>query len=241
MLVFLIFIFLSLLFPVLVLEAGRGDCQPITCRKHGPIIQFPFRHKYLHPEYCGYPGFDVYCNENKNTVLALPFSVDFIVKKINYVSQEVHLYDPGKCLLKKLPHLNLSASPFDYPEYYLSDYNLFNCTASTRDLDNLITCLSDSSNKFYAIDSATSMDSLSSISCTKIHELSSVPRNIVHRNDLHLNWLEPACGGCEAQGKKCSFKNYTTGHQIQCINKPNTKKQGILAKKNSYVVITNTQ
>ncbi|KAK6118991.1 hypothetical protein DH2020_047277 [Rehmannia glutinosa] len=168
--------------------------------------------------------FDVYCDEKNQTVLALPFSVNVIVKKINYVSQKVHLYDPEKCLPKKLPYLNLSASPFHFLEKVLSDYNLFNCSASERDLYNFIPCIGDSGNRFYAIGAGYSMDSYSLISCTKIHEISSVPWYIFDRSDLHLNWTEPACGNCEAQGKRCSLKNYTTGHQIQCIDKPKTKR-----------------
>ncbi|KAI3453585.1 hypothetical protein Pfo_010248 [Paulownia fortunei] len=200
MLVFFIFIVFTLFFPVL--GVGTDDCMPRRCRKDGPRIQFPFRHKYLHPEYCGYPGFDVYCDQKNETVLVLPFSVNVIAKKINYVSQQVHLYDPEKCLSQKLPQLNLSASPFRFLEKDLSDYDIFNCSASNP-------C------QFYAIDSGSSMDFFPLTSCTKIHEISSVPRNIFQKNDLHLNWSEPACGGCEAQGKRCSLKNSTRGHQIQ--------------------------
>ncbi|KAK6118993.1 hypothetical protein DH2020_047279 [Rehmannia glutinosa] len=182
---FLIFIFFSLFFPVL-----GDDCKPTSCRKNGPTIQFPFRHKFLRPEYCGYPGFDVYCNENNETVLALPLSVNVVVKKINYVSQQVHLYDPEKCLPKKLPYLNLSASPFHFLETYLYDYTLFNCSASKRNLYNFIPCLGDSGNQFYAIDARDSMGSLSLTSCTKVHEFSSVPWDIFHINDLDLNWCD---------------------------------------------------
>ncbi|KAI3453610.1 hypothetical protein Pfo_010273 [Paulownia fortunei] len=147
--------------------------MPRRCRKDGPRIQFPFRHKYQHPEYCGYPGFDVYCDQKNETVLVLPFSVNLIVKKINYVSQQVHLYDPEKCLPQKLP----------------------------QRLYSIIPCLGDSSNQFYAIDSGSFMDSFPLTSCTKIHEISFVPWNIFYKNDLHLSWSEPACGGCEAEEK----------------------------------------
>ncbi|KAI3453590.1 hypothetical protein Pfo_010253 [Paulownia fortunei] len=204
MLVFFIFIVFTLFFPVL--GVGTDDCMPRRCRKDGPRIQFPFRHKYLHPEYCGYPGFDVYCDQKNETVLVLPFSVNVIAKKINYESQQVHLYDPEKCLSQKLPQLNLSTSPFRFLEKDLSDYDIFNCSASN-------------SCQFYAIDSGSSMDFFPLTSCTKIHEISSVPWNIFQKNDLHLNWSEPACRGCEAQRKRCSLKKSTRGHQIQVLFK----------------------
>ncbi|KAL0288352.1 UNVERIFIED_CONTAM: Rust resistance kinase Lr10 [Sesamum calycinum] len=57
--------------------------MPTRCRKGGPLVQSPFRHKYQHPDYCGYPGFDVYCDEKNDTVLVLPNSVKVIVTEIN--------------------------------------------------------------------------------------------------------------------------------------------------------------
>ncbi|KAK9912538.1 hypothetical protein M0R45_036400 [Rubus argutus] len=49
-------------------------------------IRFPFRLKEKQPHHCGFPGFDLYCNERNKTLLKLPISVEFI-KNINYISQ----------------------------------------------------------------------------------------------------------------------------------------------------------
>ncbi|KAK4400340.1 Rust resistance kinase Lr10 [Sesamum angolense] len=201
--------------------------MPTRCRKGGPLIQSPFRHKYQHPEYCGYPGFDVYCDEKNDTVLVLPNSVKVIVKKIKYVSQLVHLYDPGKCLSQKLPYLNLSVSPFHFVDMRnIDDYNLFNCSVRHSDPYNSISCLGDSSNFIYAIPSDYDFDTFDLTSCTSVHKISSVPWYIFHKTDLHLAWSEPACGLCERRGQRCNLKNYTRGHQIQCIEKVKTNPGG---------------
>ncbi|KAL0409506.1 UNVERIFIED_CONTAM: Rust resistance kinase Lr10 [Sesamum radiatum] len=230
--VLLIFALFILFFPLLGVRTD--DCMPTRCRKGGPLIQSPFRHKYQHPEYCGYPGFDVYCDEKNETVLVLPNSVKFIVKKIKYVSQLVHLYDPAKCLPQKLPYLNLSVSPFYFVHRYRSDYNLFNCSVLTRDLYNFISCLSNSSHYFYAI-SSDDFDSYNLTSCTSIHKISSVPWHIFDKTDLHLAWSEPACGICERRGQRCNLKNYTRIPQIQCIEKVKSNPGATLA---SALVVT---
>ncbi|XP_073120814.1 rust resistance kinase Lr10-like [Henckelia pumila] len=200
------------------------DCLPIRCRKHGPKIQFPFRHKYLQPQHCGYgPGFDLYCDHEKNeTVIELPFSAKVMVQEIDYQLQTVHIYDPERCLLQKM--LNLSASPFQLLNYYpLSDYILFNCSASQSYLSQNIPCYSDSKHQAFAV----SIDSFANdypyllISCTKLHQISSVSWDMIYGQDLTLNWSKPACGHCESQGKLCSFKNYTRGHHhFKYVNKP---------------------
>ncbi|KAL2235948.1 UNVERIFIED_CONTAM: Rust resistance kinase Lr10 [Sesamum indicum] len=222
--VLLIFAFFILFFPLLGVRTD--DCMPTRCRKGGPLIQSPFRLKDQHPEYCGYPGFAVYCDEKNDTVLVLPLSLKFVVKKINYVDRLVQLYDPGKCLPQKLPYLNLSVSPFHFLDTdNIFDVNLFNCSVQKIYLGNVISCLSDSSHYFYAID-LDGYDQWDLTSCTSIHKISSVPWYVFDATDLHLAWSEPACDICERRGQRCNLKNYSSGRPIQCIDKVNTDPGG---------------
>ncbi|KAL8053622.1 hypothetical protein ABFX02_05G084300 [Erythranthe guttata] len=138
------FILLLLLFP-LVAQGNGDDCTPIRCSKHSPIIRFPFRHQTLQPQHCGYPGFDLNCDHKKDAVLVLPFSVNVVVKEINYASQTI-----------------------------------------------------------------------------LIHDISDVPRSISDKNGFRLEWSEPTCGHCEAQGKRCSLFNSTRLDSIHCIDKQPT-------------------
>ncbi|GER46401.1 RING/U-box superfamily protein [Striga asiatica] len=141
---FLILFCLSLFTAVLGLETD--DCKPTSCKKHGPKIRFPFRIKKRSPEYCGYRGFEVFCNEKNETMLLLPSSVQVAVKHIDYVTQQIHLYDPENCLPRKLPQLNLSSSNspfrFSYDNY---NYTMFNCSAPFENRCGVpIPCLDDS-------------------------------------------------------------------------------------------------
>ncbi|KAL9167271.1 hypothetical protein ABFS82_05G084500 [Erythranthe guttata] len=224
------FIFLLLLFPVVavvVVQGNGDDCTPIRCSKHSPIIRFPFRHQTQQPQHCGYPGFDLNCDHKNNTVLVLPFSVNVVVKEINYASQTILVYDPENCLPQKLPHLNLSTSSFHFLlddfDNYKSDSAIFKCSDDAdTSLYRFIPCLIDPINKYYIVDN-DNIYLYTLASCTKIHDISAViPWSISDKKGFRLEWSEPTCGHCEAQGKRCSLFNSTRLDSIHCIDKQPT-------------------
>ncbi|XP_073310149.1 rust resistance kinase Lr10-like [Primulina huaijiensis] len=225
-----VLVFLSFFFPVL--GVITNDCVPTSCQEDGPIIRFPFRHKYRQPQHCGYdPGFDLYCNQRNETVLVLPVSVEFIVKEIDYVSQKVVLYDRKGCFPEKLQFLNASASPFQFIRenfpYYLTDFDVFNCSTPNENLQYyLFQCLNKSGSGIYFIPSLSDFDSALLVSCTKLYRVSSAPWLSDGQNSLNLRWFKPACRRCESQGKRCSMKHNSIDHQLLCDNKP-MKNQGI--------------
>ncbi|CAA0813614.1 Protein kinase superfamily protein [Striga hermonthica] len=224
---FLVLFYLSLFTAVLGLQSD--DCKPTRCKKHGPKIQFPFRIKERSPEYCGYRGFEVFCDETHETMLLLPSSVQVVVKDIDYVTQQIHLYDPEKCLPRKLPQLNLSSSPF-FPDYY-HNYTMYNCSAPSKSLCGFpIPCLDDSRyHHIFVVDSYENVGYCSLASCTQIHEYSlqlyPVSTSMSGENSFHLNWFEPACGGCEAKGQRCKLTS-TNRRQTQCVDIDKPKKKG---------------
>ncbi|KAH6804936.1 hypothetical protein C2S51_029767 [Perilla frutescens var. frutescens] len=208
-----------LLHIFLVPYAG-ADCQPGRCRKDGPDIRFPFRIINRHPPNCGYPSFDVYCNDYE----AMLHSANLTVKIINYLSQEIQLSDPEKCLPQKLWRLNLTAAtPFNFSTSRynsLNDYILFNCSSSAPKGNSSypISCLSDSRYHFFALESDTNMHDKPLTSCIRSHDIiSSVPRDIFSQNDVVLTWSEPACGSCEGGGGRCAPpRNLTTEFGCTC-------------------------
>ncbi|CAA2957641.1 rust resistance kinase Lr10-like [Olea europaea subsp. europaea] len=219
MFIFLCYKLFFCFFPLLVV--GLDDCTTTWCGEGGPSIRFPFRHKFLRPERCGYPGFNLYCNKSNETVLELPFSVKLVVTKIDYVSQKIQLHDPDGCLAQKLMNLSLSASHFHFLTDDLYDYSLFQCSETIYTYTIDIPCLRVPGYKVCAISSSDDyIDYYPLISCTKIHEISSVPWYILDGNYLYLKWMEPYCGHCEAQGKNCGLD--ATTRETQCTNSPKT-------------------
>ncbi|KAK7840630.1 rust resistance kinase lr10 [Quercus suber] len=178
--------------------------------------------------YCGYPGFDLYCNDKNDTVLVLPTSVKAFVKHIDYKSQLINVTDSDNCFPRKIQGINLSSPPFQFYDRkidsYLSDYGLFNCTPETdTDSSDLIPCLSSSRHPVYAFSSLAYVERVPILSCTKMYSVSSVPSDIWNSPFLELTWSEPKCGQCEVKGEKCRFKNNSTDFNIECFNPEKNK------------------
>ncbi|XP_059629050.1 rust resistance kinase Lr10-like [Cornus florida] len=240
-------LFLALFARLEGLGEGQDECKVDSrCKKHGPAIRFPFRLKEdRQPGHCGYPGFQLTCDEREQTVLELPYSVKLLVKKIDYKSQFIHLQDPKGCLLGRLIKLNLSASTFQfYPDsesYYLSAYALYNCSEPKRYLRFFIPCLTTApGDHIYAVPSYAYYSSLTS--CTKIgNYTSSLPYRLFSdlSDNLVLSWSEPNCTKCESEGKLCGLKNHTTGHHgIECLHMPKTTKGSSITLVVTAIVIS---
>ncbi|XP_019195142.1 PREDICTED: rust resistance kinase Lr10-like [Ipomoea nil] len=223
---FFIFI-IVLLLPFLVL--GIEDCEESRCRKGGPRIRFPFKLKHEHAQHCGYPGFELSCDNNGNTVMELPHAVQLHVDRIDYVSQHIFLSDPHACVSgKMLLNLNLSQTPFQYsnPAPMFFEYSLFNCSDDASKYpenfyDQIISCLGVPGHQVHAFYSFESIDYFPSPSCIKFHE-TTVPfqRETLSMSTLQLNWSRPSCSHCETLGYICSLNN-TLAAEVQCLNRPN--------------------
>ncbi|KAJ9679802.1 hypothetical protein PVL29_021651 [Vitis rotundifolia] len=219
-------LFFFFLFMRLFAEINGGsqdECKMSRCSHKGPVIRFPFWLKD-HPDSCGCPGFELSCSEKKQTMLELPYSVKLSVEKINYTSQEIFVRFPDYCLQRQILNLNLSASPFQFPDKYsIYDFTFFNCSESKSELNafSSVPCSFLSSNPVYVTPSICLLSEVNLTSCRKIFN-ATVPQYIFYREyDFSMNWLNPMCGSCEADGKKCQRKkNNSTEPEIECIDKP---------------------
>ena len=203
--------------------ANLDVCKVSRCSHHGPAIRFPFRRKDQ-PYHCGYPGFEISCTENKQTILNLPNSVMFSVNKINYKSQEIVVHDPDFCLQRQLQNLSLSVSPFQFKlgsyELNLDDYIFFNCSSSKTEYQ--IPCSFLPVNPVYAVLSDMDLGRLDLSSCHKMYSV-SLPFSILDKpkNYFSFTWSETICGDCERQGKKCRLKsNSSKQPETECVQKP---------------------
>lgn len=186
-------------------------------------VRFPFQLQGLQSQHFGFPGFNLTCNSQNITVLELPYAGEFFVRKINYASQEIVLYDPGDCLPGRLLSLNLSGSPFVSALY--QNYTFLSCpTSLTKSRFTSIACLSNSTNSVMATSSGSLANAMSSM-CKVISTLGiPVSEPVLYNegfsatldNDLRLTWYIPDCSNCEARGGMCGFKT-NTSKQIGCF------------------------
>ncbi|KAL3499704.1 hypothetical protein ACH5RR_038797 [Cinchona calisaya] len=217
------------------LGSGKNSSLVRRCSHHGPKIRFPFWLKDNHdPE--GYPGFGLSCTQTKDTVLELPFpvkasvlnetklpfSVNFVIKEIDYKFQMLLVSKVEGCLPALLPKLDLSASPFHFQDVYdqYDGYAFFNCSANRSNYYwKDIPCLSTPSYQVYAVRSFEYAFRVPLMSCNKMFYIPSVPLELFDlRYSLELNWSEPPCGDCEAEGKSCRFKDNRRPKDIECFD-----------------------
>ncbi|PRQ58442.1 putative chromatin regulator PHD family [Rosa chinensis] len=193
------------------------DCPASMCGNTGFPIRFPFGLQGYQPKNCSYPGFDLTCNTQGITVLRLPNSGEFFVRAIDYVTQEIQLYDPSSCLPKRLLSLNLSGSPFVAAFY--QNYTFLSCPASfTESKFTPIDCLSNSTTSVLATPSISLANSMSKV-CKIIATMPVPVSGIVESedgfstdfdSDLSLTWYEPGCTPCEGEGGICGFETNTS-------------------------------
>ncbi|CAK9163065.1 unnamed protein product [Ilex paraguariensis] len=201
------------------------DCKTSSCGEAGPKVRFPFRLKRRQPKRCGYPGFDLSCNNQSQTVLTLPDYGELIVKWINYDLQEIHINtDPDFCLPEKILKINLLDTPFRGVN--LRNYKFLNCSSGWSEHTTVhavpLFCLSGNN---YTIVAMTpywySLNNMSS-SCRVISTV-SVPVSpftsyMNLSQDLQLMWVSPRCWNCEAEGI-CGYDS-DTGMGIGCSKPP---------------------
>ncbi|RYR48042.1 hypothetical protein Ahy_A07g034038 [Arachis hypogaea] len=203
------------------LALGSDTCQGLSCGYQE--IRFPFRIKGRQPRNCGYPGFDLVCTDSNETLIELHDSLNFSVNKIDYRKQTIDLsYPHNGCFPRLLHSLKLSASPFNFNmkvDHNYGDYYFFNCSALERDYMELflIQCLSTSASSIYAVPSWSEIEDLPLSFCTKMFNVSLVPRIFVDEDaPLHLKWSEPDCGHCESKGNRCSWNS--TKNEFSCLD-----------------------
>ncbi|KAJ6400720.1 hypothetical protein OIU84_016204 [Salix udensis] len=215
--------FLQVLFLVKLLHFmnAAADCSIAVCGIGEVIpVKFPFRLEGM-PRNCGYPGFDLSCNIS-GTSLVIPPSGGFLVRDIDYPTQQIHLYDPDNCLPKRLLQLNLSGSPFS--AVFHQNYTFLSCpTQLVMSRFPIIDCLSNSTISVLATSSASLVKALSA-SCDVIRTLLIPVSRTAQYNegfsselseDLLLTWLSPDCHQCETQGGMCGF-NGIASQEIIC-------------------------
>ncbi|PON72099.1 43kDa postsynaptic protein [Parasponia andersonii] len=220
-------VFISTLFSFSHLTSSSElPCLKATCTISEPDIRFPFRIENRQTEACGYPGFDLSCDESGQTILKLPSSGNFTVQGIDYASQEIWINDPNNCLPYRIINsLNFLGSPF-YGGYN-EDFTFFNCSSDyLRYGLNPIACLSGSTHTVFATASPRVVKFLSprclSVGTFRVpvewpffEEVLSSDLN----DHLRLTWDVPTCGRCESQGGRCGFKA-NSRREIVCSNIP---------------------
>ncbi|XP_055814988.1 putative RING-H2 finger protein ATL21A [Solanum dulcamara] len=192
-------------------------------------IRFPFGLQGpQNLQHCTYPGFNLKCNSQGRGLINLPGAGDFYVRDIDYLTQEIQLYDPSNCLPKRLIDFQIpSSSVFKAVSY--RNYTFLTCsTALVRSQFSVIGCMSNSTISTLATSSMSLANQMKRLYNCSVKNILSLPVSWTPEvvstdlnNDLVLTWDAPNCKDCESKRGLCGFKNATTG-EIQCFDAPAT-------------------
>ncbi|KAI5582899.1 hypothetical protein BDE02_07G117000 [Populus trichocarpa] len=209
---------ICLFYFMFIAELGASLNCTGSCGNRGLHIRFPFWIKDRQPEQCGYPGFDLSCNEKGDIVLELPAAVKLHIEKIDYENQVIYATDPQGCLRSQHPNFNSSGFHIQFKMSKVN-FTIFNCSLNNAISRRRIACLSTHQYDVLAVDSEQSIDGNELLlSCTKMYDL-PVP------HDIRLSWSNPNCGSCEATGKLCGLReNSSTELETECYGLPRPKK-----------------
>ena len=161
-------------------------------------VEFPFQLiNTPRPKRCGYPGFNLSCNNGNQTILTLPYSGDFVVEDINYMDQSIEIRDPDECFPGRFLRQNftLSGSPY---QLYPNNHTFYNCSNMTSYGIPRVSCLSD--------DNFTVLATVFSDEWLRLHcqVILNAPISV------KLSWSQPSCEDCEWRGKECALKSDTS-------------------------------
>lgn len=215
-------LFLHLIFPFPLTDANcpvAPSCGPGT-----PPVRFPFRLRDTQSTRCGYPGFDLICNNQTQTLtLNIPNAGNFTVNDIDYELQAVHVGDPGLCLAQRfLQTFNLSASPFS--PVFTVNFGFFNCSENIPLFSGTFQAMCLSRDNFTVLMTPTGFSSYATLSslCQLIGNR-SVPGPWTSwpgmGGSVQLIWNQPDCRSCEESGGACGFMS-SSGLEIGCTNLP---------------------
>ncbi|KAI4302901.1 hypothetical protein MLD38_038595 [Melastoma candidum] len=195
--------------------ANEDRCAPKVCLQGQPSIRFPYRLNNLQNDSCSYPGFELSCNADGNTVINLPYSGEFLVDFIHYRQQNIWLKDPNDCLPQRLKNFNLMGSTLQAAGY--RGFTFWNCSnISDRKLPGLtrVGCLSGENYSIMALptDELSNTDPKSVEGCHDTWNLQvpSVPKDwssSLTIKTIGLKWDVPDCESCEEQHGTCALKN----------------------------------
>ncbi|XP_020572349.1 LEAF RUST 10 DISEASE-RESISTANCE LOCUS RECEPTOR-LIKE PROTEIN KINASE-like 1.2 [Phalaenopsis equestris] len=199
------------------------NCQPKSC---GNLINvsFPFWFRSLQPDYCGYPAFELRC-ENDTTKLSIP-EEDYHVLDISYDKRTItvsmaRFASSDTCLL---PYYNLSFSltPFTISSLNRELVFVYNCSAR-KDGFVAITC---HNNRSYAYLGGTyrieeSEGSFGSCYTVVMPVLTSPDPDVkkypqLLANGFLLNWTSPDCSECSRSKGQCGYNNETRNFMCIC-------------------------
>ncbi|KAK8574288.1 hypothetical protein V6N13_097273 [Hibiscus sabdariffa] len=212
-------------------------CMPRSCG-NGPNISYPFWIFGEHESFCGYPNFEITCEE-KDPILKISDET-YIIRDIFYnnnsllvVNAVVH--EDGCPTPRK--NVSLDRTPFSLSPDNVNLSFLYNCVAQPNYHTYPVSCASNASFHSFAVFHKEALEntSYSIKSCRTLIEspvyvngdvsfvsLLGMNYTDVLKLGFVLNWTAHSCSKCKRSGGRCGF-SYTNEFVCFCSDGPHPK------------------
>ncbi|PIN13376.1 Serine/threonine protein kinase [Handroanthus impetiginosus] len=236
--------YLCVFFFILLSKTSSGahyqyeSCVPKNCG-HGKNIRFPFYVPGLQESYCGYPGYELTC-EDKFPVLKLSEN-DYVVDDIFYQNRSLRVHNvavlgfEGRGCLSRIRNATFLSSQFDYvnstplhlfsscreplPDE-LSRYNV-SC-GSPEDGKNWALVLYDKDENLTNIAMKTCEENIVTPVEEYVNEGMVSDLEGLLRSGFMMKWTAIDCSLCENSGGHCGFNATSTVFVCFCPDGPHS-------------------
>nr|XP_043639697.1 LEAF RUST 10 DISEASE-RESISTANCE LOCUS RECEPTOR-LIKE PROTEIN KINASE-like 2.1 [Erigeron canadensis] len=228
-------IFLFVIKVCFCLDPQYESCVPKDCGD-GMMINYPFYINGMQDPNCGYPGFQLSCN-NSSPILQISNN-SYSVTEIDYKNQSMRLsleQEDITCLSNVIKNKNLTFDPTQFTLIAASKVIvLTNCSKPLpEDLTTRYringSCKPSFNQQLVMLDNDVNLRNL-----TEFCSLVSVPvelrnggevvdgRNYtkVLQRGFTVGWIASDCSWCEASGGRCGFNTTTFQFQCFCYDRP---------------------
>ncbi|XP_044476880.1 LEAF RUST 10 DISEASE-RESISTANCE LOCUS RECEPTOR-LIKE PROTEIN KINASE-like 1.2 [Mangifera indica] len=198
-----------------IVDSKFEACEPKTCVHL--IIKYPFWISGEQESFCGYPNFEITCNDQKSV---FNISSEDIIKDIFYENSSLRLANSiayeDSCPTP-LYNFSLNRTPFSF---FSSDEDLsfwYNCPENPpAGIAYPLDCASDDDSHYYSF-AGFGEELFKNYSCKSFvyaslnvetgADLWEMNNTEILKMGFLLNWTAHSCSNCEASGGRCGFDN----------------------------------
>ncbi|KAG7981113.1 hypothetical protein I3843_05G215300 [Carya illinoinensis] len=219
------------------------SAEPETCGDGQPI-EFPFHIRNKQNRYCGYPGFELSCNNHGQPTINIQ-SNDYIIHNISYETQTLRVSNSdfwnsttGTCI-PLTQNISLPDSRFELAPFQTHANLLYGCNASTLDStsrfsypgcdhgenkNSSVLVLPANDPKLWNVSKACTTRVVAPV--LEPYERENIGDGIerVLRNGFRVKWKSSECSMCQESGGRCGF-NYSEWHfKCFCPDRPHASR-----------------
>ncbi|XP_061976665.1 LEAF RUST 10 DISEASE-RESISTANCE LOCUS RECEPTOR-LIKE PROTEIN KINASE-like 2.1 [Populus nigra] len=217
-------------------------CNPKSC-SDGQSISFPFHIQGVQPDYCGYPGFTISCNDKGKPVFNLSNS-EYIIHEIYYQNQSLRVsnaavFGKSPSCTPQIQNISLDDGRFGQSSNSTGVFLLYNCNSTLLSnngelLNYKVDCPGENETVWTLamLEDDPLLGSTLDKCGTRVlapvdvyrGENVGTERMLLLEGGFVLNWTASNCSDCEDSGGKCGFDNATYHFKCFCPDRPHSRR-----------------